>query len=163
MLLTIKLNENFCLCETLQVLYVISAPISPIFSKQENTTFDLVSLAIVLCTCPLWASSYSRGIVMMFWLLYAIRAALISWFLHTGSVLRNCPSIFFLLLSRFPQSWEHMDQSFLDNNYARSCCGNSLVRPTVLSQFVSFHTKYFQSGRWVIIVKPLDLVPLQAW
>ena len=57
MLLNIKLNENFCLCETLQVLYVISAPISPIFSKQENTTFDLVSLAIVLCTCPLWASS----------------------------------------------------------------------------------------------------------
>ena len=57
MLLNIKLNENFCLCEILQVLYVISAPISPIFSKQENTTFDLVSLAIVLCTCPLWASS----------------------------------------------------------------------------------------------------------
>ena len=57
MVLNIKLNENFCLCETLQVLYVISAPISPIFSKQENTTFDLVSLAIVLCTCPLWASS----------------------------------------------------------------------------------------------------------
>ncbi|KAK3768877.1 hypothetical protein RRG08_021885 [Elysia crispata] len=43
--------------ETQRVLYVISAPISPIFSKQENTTFDLVSLAIVLYTCPLWASS----------------------------------------------------------------------------------------------------------
>ena len=57
MFLNIKLNENFCLCETLQVLYVISAPISPIFSKQENTTFYLVSLAIMLCTCPLWASS----------------------------------------------------------------------------------------------------------
>ena len=35
---------------------------------------------------------------------------------------------------------------FLDNNYAHSCCGNSLVRPTVQSQFVSVHTKYFQSG-----------------
>ncbi|KAK3773399.1 hypothetical protein RRG08_014268 [Elysia crispata] len=32
------------------VLYVISAPIWPIFSNQENMTFDLVSLAIVLCS-----------------------------------------------------------------------------------------------------------------
>ena len=70
-LLNIKLNENFCLCETLQVLYVISAPISPIFSKQENRTFDLVSLAIVLCTCPLWASSlferYCYDVLIVVW------------------------------------------------------------------------------------------------
>ncbi|KAK3698501.1 hypothetical protein RRG08_053469 [Elysia crispata] len=32
------------------VLYVISAPIRPIFSDQENTTFELVSLAIVFCS-----------------------------------------------------------------------------------------------------------------
>ncbi|KAK3739792.1 hypothetical protein RRG08_033939 [Elysia crispata] len=32
------------------VLYVISSPIWPIFSNQENTTFDLVSLAFVLCS-----------------------------------------------------------------------------------------------------------------
>ncbi|KAK3773815.1 hypothetical protein RRG08_009763, partial [Elysia crispata] len=32
------------------VLYVISAPIWLIFSDQENTTFELVSLAIVLCS-----------------------------------------------------------------------------------------------------------------
>ncbi|KAK3760397.1 hypothetical protein RRG08_018625 [Elysia crispata] len=32
------------------VLYVISAPFWPIFSNQENMTFDLVSLAFVLCS-----------------------------------------------------------------------------------------------------------------
>ena len=164
MLLNIKLNENFCLCETLQVLYVISAPISPIFSKQENTTFDLVSLAIVLCTCPLWASSlferYCYDVLIVVCHKSSIDQLI---FTHWKRLTQLSKHFFFLLLSRFPQPWEHMDQSFLDNNYARSYCGNSLVRPTVLSQFVSFHTKYFQSGRWVIIVKPLDLVPLQAW
>ncbi|KAK3792264.1 hypothetical protein RRG08_007343 [Elysia crispata] len=34
----------------LPVLCVITAPISIIFSNQEKTTFDLVSLAIVLCS-----------------------------------------------------------------------------------------------------------------
>ncbi|KAK3735629.1 hypothetical protein RRG08_027925 [Elysia crispata] len=40
----------FLAYETQGVLYVISAPIWPIFSNQENTTFDLVSLVIVLCS-----------------------------------------------------------------------------------------------------------------
>ncbi|KAK3773398.1 hypothetical protein RRG08_014268 [Elysia crispata] len=40
----------FLAYETQGVLYVISAPIWPIFSNQENMTFDLVSLAIVLCS-----------------------------------------------------------------------------------------------------------------
>ena len=163
MLLNIKLNENFCLCETLQVLYVISAPISFIFSKQENTTFDLVSLAIVLCTCPLWASSLFERYCYDVLIVACHKSSIDQLIFTHWKRLTQLSKHFFLLLSRFPQPWEHMDQSFLDNNYARSCCGNSLVRPTVLSQFVSFHTKYFQSGRWVIIVKPLDLVPLQAW
>ncbi|KAK3759627.1 hypothetical protein RRG08_008209 [Elysia crispata] len=38
------------LCETLQMLFVITAPISLIFGNQENMTFDFVSLAIVLCS-----------------------------------------------------------------------------------------------------------------
>ncbi|KAK3789006.1 hypothetical protein RRG08_045675, partial [Elysia crispata] len=33
-----------------QVLCVITDPIALIFSKQEKATFDLVSLAIVLCS-----------------------------------------------------------------------------------------------------------------
>ncbi|KAK3768688.1 hypothetical protein RRG08_001845 [Elysia crispata] len=41
---------NFHLINNVVVLYVISAPIWLIFSDQENTTFELVSLAIVLCS-----------------------------------------------------------------------------------------------------------------
>ncbi|KAK3768189.1 hypothetical protein RRG08_031726 [Elysia crispata] len=33
-----------------QVLSVITTTISPIFSNQENATFDLVSIAILLCS-----------------------------------------------------------------------------------------------------------------
>ncbi|KAK3803190.1 hypothetical protein RRG08_024103 [Elysia crispata] len=39
----------FLAYETQGVLHVISAPIWPIFNDQENTAFELVSLAIVLC------------------------------------------------------------------------------------------------------------------
>ena len=129
------------------MLYVIGAPIRPIFSNQENTTFELVSLAIVCC------SFLSMGLiiipeVLLLILIFVCHKSSIDQLIFTHwKRLTQLSKHFFFPAEQVPTPMIAHGPKFLDNNYACSCCGNSLVGPTVQSQFVSFHTKYFQSGR----------------